>query len=586
MIDDGALQRAGRLRCDRMALLSAALLLFTIAALGQDTIYYNGKIVTLWGSMPVADSLLIRGNKFLAVGNNAEVRKLAAASARQIDLHGRCVLPGLNDSHTHPIASALSEQDGPVPVMHSIAEIQQYIRKLAQTIPAERPIFVPKIYSTRMRDRRYPNRHELDEAAPGRVSLTDNGYAAVLSSAALARQGITRDTPQPQNGKIIKDAKGDPTGLILGAPQLVSSLRKAKTPSHDDVAWALREMQRSYNKVGITSTIDRGQHAEEFRIYGEFRRQNALTVRSYVTYLISGQGTPDDVRKEVERIPFVTGFGDEWFRVGSLKIIADGGILIGTAFLREPYGVNTKIYGYDDPDYRGVLAVPRENIVEMAKTAGRLGWQMTAHTAGGGATDALLDAYEAADRERPIRDRRFTITHVNFPDERAIARARKLGVSFDCQPAWLHLDGPAIKDVFGPARMSHFLPFRSIFDAGIVVAGGSDHMIRFDSREAINPYNPFFGMWMAVTRKMVDGQVMHPEQAISRQEALRMWTLNGAYLSFEEGIKGSIEPGKLADLVVVSKDYLTCPVDEIKDIEALETVVDGRVVYQSAAMLK
>ena len=570
----------------RVSFLFTAILLFAISLPGQETIYYNGKIVTMWRAKPVAEAVAIRGNKFLAVGSNAEVRKLGTPSARQIDLRGLCVLPGLNDSHTHSIGAALSERDGPVPVMHSIVEIQQYIRKLAQTTPAERPIFVPKIYSTRMRDRRYPTRYELDEAAPGRVSLTDNGYAAVLSSAALARQGITRATAQPGNGKIIKDAKGEPTGLILGAPQLVSSLRRTKIPSHDDLAWALREMQRSYNKVGITSTIDRGQHPEEFRLYQEFRKQNALTVRSYVTYLIGAQGTPGDVRKEIERIPFVTGFGDEWFRVGSLKIIADGGILIGTAYLREPYGTNTKIYGYDDPDYRGVLAVPPENIVEMAKTADRLGWQMTAHTAGGGATDALLDAYEAADRERPIRDRRFTITHVNFPDERAIARAKKMGVSFDCQPAWLHLDGPAIKDVFGPARMSHFLPFRSIFDAGIVVAGGSDHMIRFDSRAAINPYNPFFGMWMAITRKMVDGEVMHAEQAISREEALRMWTLNGAYLSFEEGIKGSIEPGKLADLAVISKDYLTCPVEEIKDIEALETMVDGRIVYQSAAMLK
>ena len=570
----------------RVSFLFTAILLFAISLPGQETIYYNGKIVTMWRAKPVAEAVAIRGNKFLAVGSNAEVRKLGTPSAKQIDLRGLCVLPGLNDSHTHPIGAALSERDGPVPVMHSIVEIQQYIRKLAQTTPAERPIFVPKIYSTRMRDRRYPTRYELDEAAPGRVSLTDNGYAAVLSSAALARQGITRDTAQPGNGKIIKDAKGEPTGLIVGAPQLVSSLRRTKIPSHDDLAWALREMQRSYNQVGITSTIDRGQHPEEFRLYQEFRKQNALTVRSYVTYLIGAQGTPGDVRKEIERIPFVTGFGDEWFRVGSLKIIADGGILIGTAYLREPYGTNTKIYGYDDPDYRGVLAVPPENIVEMAKTADRLGWQMTAHTAGGGATDALRDAYEAADRERPIRDRRFTITHVNFPDERAIARAKKMGVSFDCQPAWLHLDGPAIKDVFGPARMSHFLPFRSIFDAGIVVAGGSDHMIRFDSRAVVNPYNPFFGMWMAITRKMVDGEVMHPEQAISREEALRMWTLNGAYLSFEEGIKGSIEPGKLADLAVISKDYLTCPVEEIKDIEALETMVDGRIVYQGTAMLK
>jgi len=257
----------------------------------------------------------------------------------------------------------------------------------------------------------------------------------------------------------------------------------------------------------------------------------------------------------------------------------DGGILTGTAYLREPYGRHTQVYGYEDPDYRGVLSVPRENVFEMARTANQLGWQMTAHVTGGGALDVLLDAYEAADREHAIRDRRFTVTHGNFPDRHAIERAKKLGVVFDSQPAWEHLYGPGIKDVFGPERMKDFLPLRSLFDAGIVVAGGSDHMIRFDSRESINPYHPFYGMWMAITRETVDRTVLNPEQRIGRVEALRMWTLNGAYLSFDEKIKGSIEPGKLADMVVISKDYLTCPEQEIKQIEALLTIVDGRVVF-------
>ena len=304
-----------------------------------------------------------------------------------------------------------------------------------------------------------------------------------------------------------------------------------------------------------------------------------MTVRSYVTYLIRALGTPAEVREEIERIPFITGFGDNWLRAGSLKTVIDGGILIGTAYLREPYGPHTQIYGFVDPDYRGVLSVPRENVFEMAKVANELGWQMTSHTTGGGATDLLLDAYEAADRAKPILGKRFTVTHGNFPNADAIARAKKLGVAFDVQPAWLYLDGPVIKDVFGPERMKHFQPLRALFDAGIVVGGGSDHMIRFDPRLATNPYHPFLGMWIAVTRKMVDGNVLNPEQRISRMEALKMWTWNGAYLSFEEKEKGSIEPGKLADLVVVSKDFANCPEDEIKDIEALQTIVGGKVVY-------
>ncbi len=529
---------------------------------------------------PVAEAVAIRGDRFLAVGSSAEVRKLAGRATRTVDLKGRTVLPGLNDSHAHPVGAALSERDGPVPVMRSVADVQAYIRKVAAATPPDRLIFVPKVYATRLAERRYPDRYELDAAAPGRLVMADNGYASVLSSAALAKLGITRDTAQPANGKIIKDAKGEPSGLVLGAPQLLGPMRRSRKNTHEDYVWAIREMQKAYNRAGITSVADRGQGAPEvFRIYQELHARNELTVRTAVTYLVTLNGKPDDVRQDIERIPLISGFGDEWLRVGPIKTVVDGGILIGTAYLREPWGENTGIYGYRDPEYRGVLYVTRENVMEMARTAARLGWQMTAHTAGGGATDLVLDAYEAANRETPLAGRRFTISHVNFPDARAIERARRLGVAFDCQIAWLHMDGDAIKDVFGPARMKQFLPFRSLLDAGVMLAGGSDHMIRFDSRNAINPYNPFYGMWMAITRKTTGGGVINPAEAVTRQEALRMWTLNPAWLTFEEGVKGSIEPGKLADMAVISKDFLSCPVDEIKDIEVLETMVDGKVVY-------
>jgi predicted amidohydrolase YtcJ len=562
-------------------------LTFTVTATGgaiaqtADTVYYNGRIVTMWDAHPVAQAFSIRGNRFLKVGSNDEVMRTAGPYTRRVNLHGNCVTPGLIDSHTHPIMAALPEKDGPVPFVHSITDIEAYIRSQAAGSSPERIIFVPKVYATRLKEHRYPTRYDLDQAAGNRLAVADNGYAAVLDSALLARMAITRDTPQPADGKIIKDDRGEPTGLILGAPGLLESLRRPAPHTFDDTLRALKLMQAHYNQVGLTSVIDRSQDAEGFRAYEELHERGELTVRSYVTWVVSLQGTPQEVRERIEAIPLVTGWGDDWVRAGSLKAFLDGGILTGTAYLREPYGQNTAIYGYVDPEYRGVLAAPRENIVEMARVADELGWQMTAHVTGGGALDALLDAYEAADKEKSIRDRRFTVTHGNFPSPEAMARARKLGVVFDCQPAWHYLDGPAIKDVFGPARMKYFQPYRSLFDAGVVVAGGSDHMLGLDPRQAINPYHPFFGMWMAITRRTVDGTVMEPEQRISREEALRMWTLNAAYLSFEEKIKGSIEPGKLADFVVISRDFLSCPVDTIKDIEALRTVVDGKIVYEA-----
>jgi predicted amidohydrolase YtcJ len=562
----------------RLILFIAAL---SAVALSQpaDTIYTNGKIMTLSKERPAAEAVAIRGNLFIAVGSNKEVLAMAGPSTARIDLAGQTVVPGLIESHTHPITAALAEKDAPVPAMHSIADIQSYIRKQAAALPADRIIFVPKVYPSRLKERRYPNRYEIDAAAPGRAAMCDNGYASVLNSVLLERAGIDRNTPQPSNGKIIKDDKGEPSGLVLGAPNLLSKFRQSKPITHGDRVWAIKAMHKAYNAAGITSTFDRAQGPEGFRAYQEVHNKGEMTVRTNVTYYMPASGTPKDVEAEVRRIPFVSGWGDDWLRVGPLKTTVDGGILIGTAYLREPYGTNTQIYGYTDPDYRGVLAVSKENLFTMVRVANELGWQLTSHATGGGALDLLLDAYEAADKQKPILGRRFNVMHANFPNAEAIARAKKLGVVFDSQIAWYHGDADALHNVFGPNRMSHFLPIRSLIDAGVTVVGGSDHMIRFDSRESINPYHPFYGMWMTITRKTTAGAVFNPEQRITREEALRLWTINAAYNSFEEQRKGSIEPGKLADMVVISKDYLSCPVDEIKDIDAMLTVVDGKIVY-------
>jgi predicted amidohydrolase YtcJ len=193
-------------------------------------------------------------------------------------------------------------------------------------------------------------------------------------------------------------------------------------------------MHKAYNRVGLTSVIDRSQGPEGIRAYQQLWEKGALTVRTNITITLDGEAPLDDLTRQIRTLTPNTGFGDDFMRIGSLKIFLDGGILIGTAYLRTPYGEHTEVYGFHDPDYRGVLRVPPENITVMAKLANRLGWQMTAHTTGGASTDALLDAYEAADREQPIRDRRFTLTHANFPDDRAIERAKKLGVLMDLHP--------------------------------------------------------------------------------------------------------------------------------------------------------
>ncbi|MPY88005.1 MAG: amidohydrolase family protein [Luteitalea sp.] len=547
-----------------------------------DAVYYNGKIITLWDATPAAQALAVAGNTFLAVGTNDDVLRRAGANTAKIDLKGQTVVPGLIDAHTHPIGAALAEAEGPLPPFDSIAAIQAYIRDRAAHTPADTPIVVPKVFATRLAERRYPTRQELDEVAADRAVLVDNGYASVLNSMLLEKHGITRESPDPKGGKLGRDERGEPNGLVLGASELLSPLRQQRAWTPRELADALKRVQARYNSVGITSTIDRAEDAAGFRAYQALRRENGLTVRTSVTYRLNGAGSAKDVQEQIEALPFVTGWGDEWLRVGPLKVVVDGGMLIGTAYLREPYGTRTDVYGYTDPAYRGELATPPANLRLVARLARDLGWQMTAHVVGGGALDVLLDAYEAADEQDGLETRRFTATHANFPDARAIARARQLGIGFDVQPAWLYLDGDVLRDVLGPQRVRDLLPLRSLFDAGLVVAGGSDHMVRLDPRNATNPYDPFLGMWIAITRQTHQGTVLVPEERLTRLEALRMWTLNPAWMTFEEDQKGSIQPGKLADFVVISKDLLTCPVDEIKEIDALLTIVDGRDVYRAS----
>lgn len=546
-----------------------------------EVMYYNGKIITLWDKVPIAEAVTIAEGRILAVGTTQEVGRTTGPQTKQIDLQGKTMVPGLIDSHVHPIGAALAERDAEIPIMHSFAEIRAHVEKQVASTPADGLVFVPKVYSTRLNERRYPTRQEIDEYSGKHMVVLDNGYASALNSAALKAAGINRETPEPENGKVIRDkTTGEPTGLILGARQLVAPLLSDRRFNDEDRLWALREMQKAYNAAGITSVTDGAQTPDGLRTYQELWRRGEMTVRTTVNIRVNGEAPLKEAEQEMRDFGFTSGFGDDFLRIGHLKLALDGGILIGTAYLRAPYGENTEVYGFHDPDYRGVLRVPPEKINAIVKLGNRLGWRMTAHSTGGASTDALLDAFEEADKDKPIRDRRFSIIHANFPNERAIERAKKLGVILDMNPPWYHLDGPALSKVLGPERMKVFHPYKSIFDAGVVATGGSDHMIKFDSRTAINPYHPFFGMWMVITRKTADGAVFNPEQKISREQALKMYTWNGAYLSFEEDIKGSIEPGKLADLTIISKHYLTCPEDEIKDIDALVTIVGGKVVFQ------
>ena len=576
-----------------MALVRLSLLLLWAAAIAwpqpwpprrevpagpADTLYYNGKIVTMWPERPVVESMTVASGRILDVGITQVVGRKTGPRTRQINLRGATVVPGLIDSHVHPIRAALAEADGEIPVARGFEDLRAHVERALRT--ASGLIYLPKVYSTRLRERRYPTRWEIDEYSGDRPVVFDNGYAAVLNSAALRLAGLSSGTADPRNGKLVRNSEGEPTGLIVGARQLVAPLLRSARPGHADRVQALERMQRAYSRAGLTSVIDRSQDAAGLRAYRELRRNGGLRVRTYVTRTVNAERPLPETLAAIDGLGPPTGSGDAMLRIGSFKVFLDGGILLGTAYLREPYGENTEVFGFDDPGYRGELRVRPDDLAAIVRRAAELGWQVTAHTTGGGSTDLLLDAYEAVAREMPLQERRFGLTHANFLSGKAIRRAADLGVVADMQPAWHHFDGPALARVLGERRMASFQPYRAILDAGVVVAGGSDHMVKTSAKEAINPYDPFFGMWAAVTRVAADGSVLNPEQRVTREEALRMWTWNAAYLSFDEDVKGSLEPGKYADFVVLDRDILTCPIAALRETRVLETVLGGRSVYQ------
>jgi len=574
----------------RLALVFALGFFLTAPGFGQapqTTVLHNGKVITVDEGFRIAQAIAVRGDRILAVGSNDEVLKKAGAGARTIDLKGRAVIPGLIDGHAHALWAGVSELREPMPRIQSIADMQAYLRRQAAKLGPGKWIFVPRTFPTRLAEHRMPTRADFDTAAPNNPVLYDASYTVVVNSYALKELKITRDTVPPPTAEIGKDARGEPNGILRGAAALIKNTDPNSYAAYTEKEKleGLRTILKKYNEVGITTTTERAATEADIRTLENFRRSGDLTGRIHATIRFDATQPLEVIERQMRALPWKPNSGDEWLQIDTLKVTLDGGMTIGTAYQRVPYGPFARtLYGHEKPDFRGLLNVAPDKLAAIVRAAHRLGWQFTAHTVGGGAMDVLLDAYEKANADRPLNSSRMLITHGNFPDAQSMARTKRLGVIMDAQPAWLYKDAPMLDKVLPAEVMSMFLPLKAWRDAGIVVGGGSDHMIGYDSFAANNPFNPFQAMWIAVTRQTEAGGVFHPEQRISREDALRMFTRNSAYMLFAEKTLGSLESGKLADLVVLSADILTCPEDAIRTLKPVLTMVGGRVVYQTGEL--
>ena len=547
-----------------------------------DLILHHGKIVTVDSKFSVQQAVAVKDGRILQVGTDEEVLRSKGPATQTIDLRGKMVLPGLIDSHVHPDA-AMTEFDHPIPEMESIQDVLDYIKARAAALGPGKWVEVSQVFITRLREQRYPTRAELDRVAPNNPVVFATGPDASLNSLALKLSGIDKDFKVTDGGPgyIEKDsATGEPTGILRSCTRLIKSEPSGKKPTEQDRQQRTLQLFKDYNSVGITSIGDRSASAAGIERYRKLLANGDLTVRISVSQHIETLGPIPEIQeriREVSRNPLCR--EDPMLRIIGIKTFLDGGMLTGSAYMREPWGVSD-IYAIRDPDYRGVLFIPKERLLPIVETTIECGLQFTAHSVGDGAVHTLLDVYEEINRTRPIRKTRPCITHSNFMSREAVSKLLQLGVVVDIQPAWLYLDTRTLVKQFGYDRLRYFQPLRSIFEAGGIAGGGSDHMQKIDSLRSINPYNPFLGMWVTITRqaRWYEGK-LHPEEALTREQAIRFYTTNNAYLQFKEKEIGSIEPGKFADLVVLDTDLLTCPVDDIKNTQALRTYLNGKLVF-------
>ena len=557
------------------------ILFFSVAALAADAdlILHNCKVLTVDRNFTVAQAIAVKNGKIARVGTSAAVLKAErGANTRVVDLQGKTVLPGLIDAHVHAIGAGLSEWKAKLPPLDSIGDIQNFIKERARTTPAGDWIVVPRTLPPRLKEQRFPTKQDLDVVTTHPVAF-DGSYVWSANTLGLKISGITRDTPNPPGGEVVKGADGEPNGILRNANRLLKGIRDEAKFSERERLDALETMLKLYAASGLTTVGDRAVNAPDVATYQSLKQAGRLPVRTVLTWRIDASGRIEDIEREINSRDWTTNKGDEWLKFGTFKVTLDGGQSVGTAYQRMPYGpYGRQLYGQTNPDARGTLFVDKEKLTRIFRAARNKGWQLTSHAQGGGAIETLLDAFEALDKEKPIAPTRSHVMHGSFMSDEAIARMKRMGIIADVQGGWLHFDVPALEKVFGYKNMRYFFPLQSYLKAGIVIAGGSDHMIGHDKNRAVNPYNPFFNMWMSITRRTREGVEVYAEEKITREQALRMYTNGSAYLMFSEKEIGSLEAGKFADFVVIEEDFMTCTDDAFRNITPKATVVGGKTV--------
>jgi len=528
---------------------------------GADLVVVNANVLTVDDRFPKAQAFAVRAGKISAVGDTASIRLHVGPATKIIDAGGRTIAPGFADGHLHNAGG------GPGVDLSRVRTMDELLARVADRVKASKPgdIVVSNSdwHEAQLKEQRLPLRRDIDRVAPDNpVVLVRGGNQFIVNSAALARWNIGKDTAAPAGGALPRYADGELNGeLVNNARQLVQ-LPPPATLQREDLA----AMARKLHRVGLTSIRIGGNPnpTTEWGHWKELKQRGELEMRVNFLFRIYDYSDPAKVRALVESWKVGPDEGDEWLRVGGIKTQADGGFEGG--WMREPY---LEPYGRGGT-YRGINVVPQRLYLPVISEVNRMGWRVTTHVVGDAAIDMVLDSYEKVNAEKSIADRRWMLEHAFIARPEHFPRMKALGLMLSVQNH-LYLAGPSLVKYWGPVRAARTTPVRDFLDQGFIVAGGTD--------SPVIPYPPLWVFYHFVTRSTIAAGQLGPEQRVSRIEALRLITIGNARFTGEEKIKGSIEPGKVADFVVLSEDPMTAPENRIEGIEVLLTAIGGKTVY-------
>lgn len=562
-----------------LALAITPLMAFNATATDPDgfaeTIYHNAKVVTVNDSFDIAEAVAVKNGHIMAVGSDRQIRALASADTKLVDLQGKTLLPGFYDGHIHvgtgarPFGATFN-----VPTPDQLGKI--LAEQAANTPPGE---WLVGLMNRPYCHMQMPNRWELDAIVPDHpVMLACGVLKLTLNSLAIDKAGLSKDTPDPKDGLIVRDEQGEPLGVLtMGARRYATSIIPNPALSDESAMANLRAQLMKFPPMGVTSVNIAGVRPNELRLiqdvyarWGDELPRATLQIFMFPTY-----DNVDTSLAEIEGLGFHTGVGNDRLKLGAIKMAIDGAIAVPDFKTITPYDSKVSFaergpWNDKKGQFSGVMVIPQDSLYKVSKRAHELGWQLGIHTIGDAAAVQAVEVLERILKENPKTDHRHHLHHVTIkPPEETLAKIAELGIIVDTQPNYTYYNNAFMLAAVSGNRLERQNPQRSLLDHGIKIAYGSDGL----------PHGPLLGIWAAVTRMGYDGKVYGAEEAVKVEEAIRAYTQGPAYLTFDEHERGSIEEGKVADMVVLAEDPLTVDPLHLRDVAVEKTILAGNEVF-------